>query len=95
LEKFGIRKHFSVVVAREDANENKPSPKSLLMALGKIKKHGDECIYVGDRVEDIQAGKAAGVVTGCVCNGIHRLEWLLKEEPDFVFNDVSGVADIF
>ena len=95
LEKFDIKKYFSVVVAREDANENKPSPKSLRIALGKIKKNGSECIYVGDRVEDIQAGRAAGVVTGCVCNGIHRLEWLLKEEPDFVFHDVGSVVDIF
>lgn len=95
LEKFNIKKYFSVVIAREDVNENKPSPKSLLIALGKIKKRGEECIYVGDRVEDILAGRAAGVVTGCVCNGIHRLSWLLKEEPDFVFRDVSGVVDIF
>ncbi|NYZ78570.1 HAD family hydrolase [Candidatus Micrarchaeota archaeon] len=95
LEKFNIKKYFSVVVAREDANENKPSPKSLRIALERIKKNGSECIYVGDRVEDIHAGRAAGVVTGCVCNGIHRLNWLLKEEPDFVFRDVSGVVDIF
>jgi len=95
LGKFGIKKYFSVVVVREDVNENKPSPKSLLIALEKIKRTGEECIYVGDRIEDIMAGKAAGVVTGCVCNGIHRLEWLLKEKPDFVFKDISGVADIF
>ncbi len=95
LERFRIKKYFSVVVAREDANENKPSPKSLLMALDRINKRGEECIYVGDRVEDIQAGRAAGMVTGCVCNGIHRLEWLLEEEPDFVFRDVGGVVDIF
>ncbi len=95
LERFDIKKYFSVVIAREDANENKPSPKSLLMALGKIEKRRDECIYVGDRVEDIQAGRAAHTMTGCVCNGIHRLEWLVEEEPDFVFKDVGGVADIF
>jgi HAD superfamily hydrolase (TIGR01549 family) len=95
FERFGIGKYFSIVVTRDDADENKPSPKRLLVALEKIKKGGDECIYVGDRVEDIRAGRAAGVVTGCVCNGIHRLEWLLREEPDFIFHDVGGVVDIF
>jgi len=95
LEKFGIKKYFSVVVVREEVNENKPSPKGLLIALGRIKRNGESCIYVGDRVEDIKAGRAAGVTTGCVCNGIHRLEWLLEEKPDFVFKDVGGVVDIF
>jgi len=95
LEKFGIGKYFSVVIAREDRSENKPSPKGLLTALGRIRKRGCECIYVGDRVEDIKAGRAAGVTTGCVYNGMHRLEWLLEEKPDFVFKDVSGVVDIF
>jgi len=95
LERFGIKKHFKVVIAREDVEERKPSPKSLLAALGKIGKGGEECVYVGDRTEDIQAGKAAGMVTGCVLNGMHRFEWLLKEKPDFVFRDVSGVVDIF
>jgi HAD superfamily hydrolase (TIGR01549 family) len=95
LEKFDIRKYFSVVLAREDVSERKPSPQGLLIAIEKIKKGHRDCIYIGDRVEDIQAGRAAGVMTGCVCNGTHKLEWLLKEEPDFVFSDVSGVVDIF
>lgn len=95
FEKFGIGKYFSVVLTREDAVERKPSPESLLVALERIKKSHSECIYVGDRVEDIQAAKAAGMRTGCVCNGTHKLEWMLKEEPDFIFADVSGVVDIF
>lgn len=95
LEKFKIRKYFSVVLSRDDVTERKPSPQGLLISIEKVKKHHRECIYVGDRVEDIQAGKAAGVITGCVCNGTHKVEWLLKEEPDFVFADVSGVVDIF
>jgi len=95
LEKFGIGKYFSVVVVREDVNENKPSPKGLLAALSRIKRKGAECIYVGDRIEDIKAGRAAGATTGCVCNGMHRLEWLAEEEPDFVFENVSGVVDLF
>jgi HAD superfamily hydrolase (TIGR01549 family) len=95
LEKFDIKKYFSVVIVREDARENKPSPKSLLIALERIKKWGSECIYVGDRVEDMRAGRAARMMTGCVCNGMHKLEWLVEEEPDFVFRDVGGVVDIF
>jgi phosphoglycolate phosphatase len=95
LEKFGIRKYFSVVLTRDDVVERKPSPESLLAALEKIEKSHSECIYVGDRVEDIQAAKAAGMMTGCVCNGTHKLEWMLEEEPDFIFADVSGVLDIF
>jgi len=95
LERFGIKGYFSVVVVREDVEERKPSPKSLLVALEKVGREAGECIYVGDRVEDVQAGRAAGMKTGCVCNGTHKLEWLLKEEPDFIFSDVSGVVEIF
>lgn len=95
LERFGIGGYFSVVITREDVEERKPSPKSLLAALERVGRRADECIYVGDRVEDVQAGRAAGMKTGCVCNGTHKLEWLLKEEPDFIFSDVGGVVEIF
>jgi len=95
LVRFDIGRFFSVVMTREDAVERKPSPKSLLAALERTKKDCGKCIYVGDRAEDIQAGRAAGMVTGCVCNGTHKIEWMLKEEPDFVFGDVSAVPEIF
>jgi HAD superfamily hydrolase (TIGR01549 family) len=95
LVRFDIGRFFSVVMTREDAIERKPSPKSLLVALERIKKDCGECIYVGDRVEDIQAGRAARMMTGCVCNGTHKLEWMLKEKPDFIFSDVSAVPEIF
>jgi len=95
LARFDIGRFFSIVVTREDAVERKPSPKSLLAAVERVKKDCGECIYIGDRMEDIQAGRAAGMVTGCVCNGTHKLEWMVEEEPDFIFSDVSAVPEIF
>ncbi|MCD8025253.1 MAG: HAD-IA family hydrolase, partial [Candidatus Gastranaerophilales bacterium] len=62
LEKFNIKKYFSYFVCNEDVEGNyKPSP----YGLNKIKQHcpHKEILYFGDTIDDIIAGKSAGVKT--------------------------------
>jgi histidinol-phosphate phosphatase family protein len=73
----------------------KPKP-GLLVAAGRA--HGLDLTgswMVGDILDDIEAGKAAGCRTILLDNG-HETEWLLNERraPDFSVGDVSVKKEI-
>jgi len=52
-----------VLAAYRDTRQHKPHPAPILHALGKTAMTTTDCIYIGDLVEDVLAGKAAGVAT--------------------------------
>ncbi|MFH0817061.1 MAG: HAD family hydrolase [Candidatus Micrarchaeota archaeon] len=96
LKSLGIGGYFKVVVAIEDADwEFKPQPKMIEIACEKLKADKKHALYVGDMVEDILAGKRAGVMTGAVGTGVHTIEKLAREEPDFIFADIGEVPGVF
>lgn len=51
------------LVCGDDAAQPKPAPDTLLMACKVTNSKPSECIYVGDAERDVQAGKAAGMMT--------------------------------
>jgi HAD superfamily hydrolase (TIGR01549 family) len=67
LEQLGIAKYFKAVLTSDDAPA-KPHPGMIELALKKIRVKKNEAVFVGDNVEDKQAGEAAGVRT-IVVNG--------------------------
>lgn len=60
LEKLGVRSYFAAVTTSSDAPP-KPDPKMIEIALGKLRVKPSEAVFVGDNIEDKQAGEAAGV----------------------------------
>jgi HAD superfamily hydrolase (TIGR01549 family) len=61
LEKAGLAQYFTDFVTQEDGLPRKPAPD---MILHLIRKHGldpAQCMMVGDRPLDTEAGMAAGV----------------------------------
>jgi HAD superfamily hydrolase (TIGR01662 family) len=95
LSSLKIKHYFDAVVTIEDADwQFKPSPKLIEIACGQLNISAEHCIYVGDMIEDVMAGKAAGALTGVVATGVHTLDKLLKEEPDFIFSDISEVLTV-
>ncbi len=51
------------VVSADEAAQPKPHPASLLLACERIEITPEACLYVGDDLRDIQAGRAAGMRT--------------------------------
>jgi phosphoglycolate phosphatase len=52
-----------------------------------------DCIIVGDSVNDVRAGKAAGARTVALLSGLFQREELTKECPDLILTDVSMLPD--
>jgi len=60
LRQLGIDKYFEVVMTSDDAPV-KPDPTMIKLALGKLGVAAGEAVFVGDNIEDKQAGEGAGV----------------------------------
>ncbi len=82
-------------VTMEDTREHKPHPEPLLRGLeliGGIPK--EEAAYVGDSPFDVQAAKAAGLMSVAVSWGAFSEDTLREAEPDHLVPDIDAVVDV-
>jgi len=58
--------YFSAILGAESAAERKPSPAPIFQLMQQFGVTSSETVMVGDSINDIKAGKSAGVLTiGC------------------------------
>ena len=91
LRKFKIDGYFDVITGQEDCDEQKPSPKPILVTVERLGLRPQEAMYVGDMEEDMIAGKKANAVTvAIVRDESYHPRWRLeRQEPDFLISDLS------
>lgn len=66
LDHCSIGKHFATVVGGDSLPWRKPSPQPLFHIMAGLAKLPRETIMVGDSINDVAAGREAGVITvGC------------------------------
>jgi HAD superfamily hydrolase (TIGR01509 family) len=93
LQHFGIAKYFTHVVTALDTHKPKPSPEALIKCKKALEIQICDCIIVGDSVNDIKAGKAAGTKTVAVLSGLFSHEELAKEQPDLILKDATALPN--
>jgi phosphoglycolate phosphatase len=91
LEGFGISKYFTYVVTALDTSVPKPSPEALMKCGEALDVKINDCIIIGDSVNDVRAGKAAGAKTVAVLSGLFRYQELAKEKPYLILRDVTAL----
>jgi len=94
LEELGVRSYFRALITGDDVEEPKPSPQGVLRAVQALKSDASKTLYVGDAPIDIEAGRAAGVLTGAALWGTALREKVLKMKPDFAFETVRDLEKI-
>jgi 2-phosphoglycolate phosphatase len=62
VPKIGLG-HAACIISGDTTSHSKPHPAPLLEAARRLQLEPQQCWYVGDDLRDIQAGKAAGMVT--------------------------------
>lgn len=72
LEQLGIAALPATVVSGDRLPEKKPNPSPLLLAAAELRVPPERCIYVGDAVRDVEAGRAAGMRTCVAAYGYVR-----------------------
>lgn len=63
LEQLKLTKSCSVLVCPEDIERAKPDPEGLIFAAKQLGRTQSHCLYLGDHVRDIEAGRAAQMTT--------------------------------
>ncbi|GAA3620481.1 HAD family hydrolase [Microlunatus ginsengisoli] len=83
-----------ILASQDDTPLHKPHPDPLLLAARRLAVEPAECVYVGDAVVDIQAGRAAGMGTVGVTWGAGTRTALLAAGPSAVADDVPELASV-
>lgn len=84
LDLFGIDKFFSVIISREDVDEQKPSTKPILKAAERLAVSPKDCIAIDDADEGIIAARKIGAITIGVTWGFHSYRRIYNAKPDFI-----------
>ncbi|MFH0797881.1 MAG: HAD family hydrolase [Candidatus Woesearchaeota archaeon] len=105
LDDHGLHGYFSIVTTKDDLSKNekgepnlKPHPECILIALGRMGKAPEDCVYIGDQVSDIEAtrriidsnGKPMKVMAATY--GYSTFEKLLKHGPDFIVTTPQAIV---
>jgi N-acetyl-D-muramate 6-phosphate phosphatase len=63
VQGLGLHRRAAVLVCGDTTPHAKPHPAPLLEAARRLGLSGADCVYVGDDLRDVQAGRAAGMPT--------------------------------
>lgn len=63
MEQIGLSKRAACIVSGDTTKNRKPHPEPMYLACINAGSKPNECIYIGDALRDIQAGKNAGMKT--------------------------------
>ncbi len=86
LEAFDLAYYFSFIAGGDSYERRKPDPFPLEQALESLHCSAEEAIMIGDGDTDIEAGKAAGMVTVAVLYGNRPPEVLRALDPDYTID---------
>jgi pyrophosphatase PpaX len=92
LNRLGLGSWIDVLVGADHTHRHKPDPEPLLHAAGLLGAVPSRCIYVGDAVTDIVAGRAAGMATIAVTWGAATADDLAGAGPTAVVRSVPELA---
>ena len=96
---YGLASFFNFMILSEEVGFNKPDREMFKLALDKARVDASEAWMIGDRVDtDIGPSRSLGMKAICV---LHDSEMsIIKpkseyEVPDFQFNDLRPLLDLF
>jgi phosphoglycolate phosphatase len=95
LEGLGLGSRFRIILGGDSTQRRKPDPEALLKAMDCCKAPPSETVMVGDSAVDIEAGRAAGVVTCGVLGGFRPQEELQAAGCDCLIKNLSELAVYF
>jgi pyrophosphatase PpaX len=86
---------FETVVGGDETTRHKPHPEPLLLALERLGAVPADAAYVGDAPFDIEAAKAARILSVAVTwGGIHARERLEGQEPDVLVDSAEELLAV-
>ena len=92
-QRFSERQRWSLdcIIGYHDVQRHKPHPDSLLLALNRCGAAPAASYHVGDRAQDTEAARAAGIVAIGAGWGTLELDALRRSRPDQLFMSVADL----
>jgi 2-phosphoglycolate phosphatase len=85
LEKLHLSSRCSVLVCPDHVSKTKPHPEPIFLALEKLGRDSERCVYIGDHIRDIQAAKNADVIAIAAAYGYLATDAKVEEwYADFI-----------
>lgn len=94
LTGLAVRPRFRTVLGGDSLAEKKPHPLPLRHFMEANGLEARETVIIGDGVNDVRAGKAAGVLTVGVTFGVATGEEMAAERPDYIIDHMERLLDI-
>ena len=85
---------FKVIIGRDNVENNKPDPEGIVAAGKRLKRGHDSCIYVGDSINDVEMGKAAGVYVVSFISDATRKDAIDQAYPNKEIADLKDLLEI-
>ena len=85
--------NIQTLICREDANNHKPHPEPVLLALERLNARPGNSIMIGDHTMDIRSAKSAGTKTIGFLRPNRPVDFFADVDPDFVAKDLREVLD--
>ena len=98
LEKWGLRKYFTLIVSSAEIGCAKPDLEIFKRALAMANCKADECVMIGDRLDnDVRPAKAIGMKSVWIRNGLarHQSASLGDGIVDLVINSLIELISVF
>jgi HAD superfamily hydrolase (TIGR01509 family) len=89
LRQLELATYFSACVCSEDTAKRKPHPAPLQLALKRLRRAPEHCVYVGDTAEDIEMARSAGVRAIGVLGPFPTAARLRAAKPEVLLDSVK------
>lgn len=93
LQAHRLADTFEVLVAGGDTAHGKPSAEPLLLALQQAQVATENCLFVGDSRNDVEAARNAGISVWAFNHGYNHGEPIASTNPDAVINSFTELLE--
>jgi len=95
-QKIPSLNNFDVIITRDDCNNAKPHPESILKGLKGLGLKPSDCIYIGDLPSDIVAAQRANVRSVSVLGefGEHSMSRLKELNPTYIIPAIKDLPEL-
>lgn len=94
LDGLGLSHHFLAIIGGDSLPERKPSPAPLLEAARRCGRAAEDCLMIGDSRIDIEAGRAAGMMTCGYVGGFRGRDELESAGADLLIESFGELRQL-
>lgn len=94
LKGLDVRAYFNTVLGGDSLAEMKPHPLPLRHFMQENALEPGDIAIIGDGINDVRAGKAAGILTVGVTYGVATPDEMAAEQPDHMIGHMAHLLDI-